>query len=256
MRAAVGESMAKAMEAETAAGGARSTRATATAKVGSPGSDDAPTGSVSGAGRSACKVGNPILRETAYPVPADKLGDPMVVKAIDDLVETMRTTSCFGLSAPQIGVPARIVAMEIDERTAKEYVRDAHAAMNGVPEVRETLAKSERTMVAVRNRIDCRPVPLTVIVNPEIVEQSEERVKLREWCLSVPNMSGVVERPASVVVRGLRPDGTRGEFVAAGFPARVLQHEIDHLDGVLFTDKMDTRTLSHEDEPASFNLFA
>jgi peptide deformylase len=117
---------------------------------------------------------------------------------IDDMFETMYAEDGVGLAAPQVGVGDRIIV--IDPR---------------IPEV----------------------APFA-LVNPVIVEASEERERGEEGCLSIPGLKDIVERSANVVVEGLSADGAPVRLPADGLLARVLQHEVDHLDGVLFIDRV------------------
>ncbi|MBT9133317.1 MAG: Peptide deformylase [Firmicutes bacterium] len=134
--------------------------------------------------------GEDILRERARPV---KRFDDVLQRLIEDMFETMYHYHGIGLAAPQIGVPKRVIVMDVD----------------GVK---------------------------LALVNPEIIASDGEEVDT-EGCLSVPGVYGQVKRSAEVVVRGLNPDGTVSELEATALLARCLQHEIDHLDGVLFIDK-------------------
>jgi len=124
--------------------------------------------------------------------------DDEIRRLADDLQETMYEADGIGLAAPQVGVELRMFAYD---------VRDPEA-------------------------------PAGVIIDPEIVEQSDETEKEPEGCLSIPGIREVVERPARVVMEGLDPDGREVRLEADGLLARCLQHEYDHLDGVLFLDRI------------------
>jgi peptide deformylase len=117
---------------------------------------------------------------------------------IRDMFETMYAEEGVGLAAPQVGVSERIIII------------DPH-------------------------QDDTEPFAL---VNPEILEASRETEKGEEGCLSIPGVRDLVERSISIRVRGLSPDGETREFAADGLVARVLQHEVDHIDGILFFDRM------------------
>jgi peptide deformylase len=136
-----------------------------------------------------------------------------VQRLIDDLIETRREAGGAGLAAPQIAVSKRIAVVEVDEATRRRYPYKP-------------------------------PVPLTVIVNPEIEPLSDETLLINEGCLSVPGLRGDVERHAHVRVRYLDRNGGPHEDVVQGLTAGTFQHEIDHLDGVLFLDRADPRSLS------------
>ena len=144
------------------------------------------------------ELGEEVLRERARPV---KRFDEVLQRLVDDMFETMYHYQGIGLAAPQIGVPKRVIVMDVD----------------GV---------------------------ILALVNPEVVSAAGEEADT-EGCLSVPGVYGEVKRAAKVVVRGLNRDGTITELEATALLARCLQHEIDHLEGILFIDK------ATELEPAS-----
>ncbi|WP_420391799.1 peptide deformylase [Acuticoccus sp.] len=141
---------------------------------------------------------DPILRRVAAPV---SVVDEEVRRLAKDMLETMYEAPGIGLAAPQVGVSRRIVVCD----------------------------------VAVEE--DAEPAPM-VLVNPEIVAVSAEVAVYEEGCLSIPEYTEDVERPARVTVRYLDADGAPQEVVAEGLLATCLQHEIDHLDGVLFIDHL------------------
>ncbi len=124
--------------------------------------------------------------------------DDDVRTLIDDMLETMYAADGVGLAAPQVGVGKRVIVVD---------VRDPDA-------------------------------PPFALVNPEIVQASEELDRGEEGCLSIPGLREIVERPASVVVEGLDRDGKPRRIEATGLLARALQHEVDHLDGILFIDRV------------------
>lgn len=124
-----------------------------------------------------------------------------------DLVDTMRASpACVGLAAPQIGVGARAFAMDV---TGHKKARSCHG--------------------------------LVVLINPIIVAREGEETA-REGCMSVPDFTGNVRRALHVVVRGLTPSGEEREYAADAFEARAFQHEIDHLGGTLFLDRVASLT--------------
>ena len=125
---------------------------------------------------------------------------------IDDMIETMREAPGVGLAAPQIGLSERIIVIEYFEREEDEEKEDA-------------------------------PKRVWALLNPEIVKTSSEMLMGVEGCLSIPGLVGEVERHASVQVRGLNRHGKPVKIKAEGWLARIFQHEIDHLNGVLFTDR-------------------
>jgi peptide deformylase len=135
---------------------------------------------------------------------------------IDDMVETMREAPGVGLAAPQIGLSERIIVIEYFEREEDEEKEDA-------------------------------PKRVWAVLNPEIIKASEERVMGVEGCLSIPGLVGEVERHAAVQVKGMNRHGKPMKIKAEGWLARIFQHEIDHLNGVLFTDRA-TRVWKPQDE--------
>ncbi len=147
---------------------------------------------------------NPILRQKARKV--TKFDDPKLHKLIDDMVETMLDAPGVGLAAPQVAVSRRIIVVRLsdDEQSRKEYGKEA-----GV---------------------------LYEVVNPEIIRRSADMVDGIEACLSIPGYYGTVDRHVAVTVRGYDRHGKEIRIKAQNWLARVFQHEIDHLDGVLFTD--------------------
>jgi peptide deformylase len=158
------------------------------------------------------KLGHPVLRAKADPITEV---DGALRQLADEMLETMYAHDGCGLAANQVGVARRIIV--IDTREAKKR-----------PSVLRIGGKS-------------RPVhkhmPM-VLVNPQI-EESGERVWGSEACLSIPGVHGEVDRPAVVRVRATDLEGQAVEFEAEGLLARALQHEVDHLDGILFIDRLD-----------------
>lgn len=150
--------------------------------------------------REIVTVPDEVLRRKARKV---TVFDADLQKLIDDMVETMRQAPGVGLAAPQVGVSERLIVVEYAENDEDE---DA-------------------------------PKKLFVVANPEIVKVSTETEKGIEGCLSVPGLVGEVERPLQVVIRGQNRRGQPVRIKAKGWLARIFQHEIDHLEGILFTDR-------------------
>jgi peptide deformylase len=125
-------------------------------------------------------------------------------KLIDDMIETMRNAPGVGLAAPQVGVSQRLIVVEYGDDEDEEA-----------------------------------PAKLYVVVNPEIIKASPETVEGVEACLSVPGLVGLVVRNDSIVVKGLNRYGQPTKIKAQGWLARIFQHEIDHLDGVVFPDRAE-----------------
>jgi peptide deformylase len=163
------------------------------------------------------RLGHPVVRAACSAVPAAAVKSRDFQKFLDDMVDTMREYQGVGLAANQVHEGLRVATAEVRE--------DASAA-------RKTPA-----------------VPLTFLVNPEVVERSEERVDGWEGCLSVPGFRGLVPRHAWVRVKALSRLGEPVELRAEGYFARILQHECDHLDGKVYLDRMDgLRTLCFTEE--------
>ena len=151
------------------------------------------------------RMGHPVLMRTAEPV--DDPRAPAVHRLIADMIDTMRDAPGIGLAAPQVHAPVRVVVFHVPG----ERIDDAE---------------------------DAGGVPLTVLINPEITPLSEDMEDGVEGCLSVPGMQGVVPRYARIRYTALQPDGSLLEREATGYHARVVQHECDHLDGVLYPMRM------------------
>lgn len=148
---------------------------------------------------------NPVLTEKASPV--GKI-DQELQSTIDSMILTMRGANGVGLAAPQVGLPLRMAVIE----TPPEYDEEDEEIPNS------------RT--------------LYVIINPEIVWQSRKKVKGVEGCLSIPGYLGEVSRHQAIRVKGLDRRGKALDLKLKGWDARIFQHEIDHLDGVLYTDRL------------------
>lgn len=167
------------------------------------------------------RLGHPVLREVTQRVAPEELANPLFQRFLDDMAETMREYSGVGLAANQVHVPKRLAVIEVD-----------------LPQSKKRKA---------------RRVPMTVLVNPEVVERSKELVYDWEGCLSVPELRGSVPRHRFVRVKALDRHGKPLEFRAEDFYARVVQHECDHLDGKVYLDRMsDLRTLTHLTEYARY----
>jgi len=159
------------------------------------------------------RMGHPVLREKCKPIDPAKITSPEVQRLIRDMLETMFEYNGVGLAAPQVYTPLRLVIAggEEDER--------------GRPRLR-------------------------VLINPEIdVEDEGRRLGMYEGCLSIPGLRGYVERPAHITVKAHDEKGEPVELELEGFPAVVMQHECDHLDGVLYVDRIeDYSKLGYDDE--------
>jgi peptide deformylase len=172
------------------------------------------------------EVGDPVLREQARPLTPEEIRSGQIAALIELMRETMRDAPGVGLAAPQIGEPLQLAVIE--DRT----------------DYQESQADEE---LAIRGRA---PVPFHVIINPrlEVVEQGP--AVFAEGCLSVPGFLAEVPRALSVRVDALDHRGQPVTINAQGWYARILQHEIDHLNGTLYLDRMDTRTFASMREHA------
>jgi peptide deformylase len=171
-------------------------------------------------------LGHPVLRATVATVPTDEIGGPRVQKLIGALREELAAQPGVGLAAPQIG-----------ESLAVAIVQD-RAVQGG------------KTMYGPSNfeRLERVPLPETVLINPRIVRQSDEQVLAFESCLSAAGLVGVVARARSVRVEYSDERGERHSMELRGFPARIVQHEIDHLHGILCIDRMLMRTAMSKEQ--------
>jgi peptide deformylase len=150
--------------------------------------------------REIKKIGDPVLRRKAKKV--EKVTKE-TQKLIDDMIETMHSAHGMGLAAPQVGVLQRIAIVEVEQN-------------DEVPGSGQTY----------------------VLINPEVVKQSEEKWQNQEGCLSIPGWRGEVERPTHITVKLTGREGNRVKLDLEGWVARAFMHEIDHLDGIMFIDKL------------------
>jgi peptide deformylase len=166
--------------------------------------------------RKILSLGDPVLRQRSREVTPDELRSSEVQMLIDDLIETKRAANGAGLAANQIGEAVRVAIVEVEPGNPRYPYKP--------------------------------PVPLTVIVNPEIEPVGEETFAVNEGCLSIPNLRGELARHLEVRVRYLDREGEEHTETRRGLTAGTFQHEVDHLDGVLFVDRADPRTLATAEE--------
>lgn len=174
------------------------------------------------------QVGTPVLRHKAREVTADELASDRVQQLIANMRDTMRAAPGVGLAAPQIGESLRLVVIE----DAPTY----HGKLTA-----QELAALERDAV-----------PFHVLVNPTLTVRSDDVVAAFEGCLSFAGFSMVVPRARKVRVEALDEHGQRVVKVATGWYARILQHEVDHLNGIVCCDRMESRTLTTTANHARF----
>jgi len=162
--------------------------------------------------RPVVKMGNPVLRQVAAPV---ERFDRSLRELVLDMDDTMRALNGAGIAAPQLGVSLRVVIFEVRENPRYPQVA---------------------------------PVPYTVLINPVLTPLGEEQEEGWEGCLSVPGMRGLVPRFTFLRYRGVGLDGESIDRSVEGFHARVVQHEVDHLDGILYPQRIaDLRNFGFED---------
>ena len=166
------------------------------------------------------RLGNPILRAITQTLSKDRIASADIQRLVDDMVATMREYNGVGLAANQVHEAMQIAVLEVADNP----------------------------------RYPDKPsVPLSVLFNPEIEPLSEDMEEDWEGCLSVPDLRGKVPRYKKLRVRALDRSGAQMDFVAAGFHARVIQHEWDHLNGKVYLDRMgDLSTLTHLQEFARY----
>lgn len=164
-----------------------------------------------------------MLRQRARPLLHEEIVLPETQQLIAWMHETMRDAPGVGLAAPQVGLPIQLAVIE----DRPEYSKDISA---------DRLAERER-----------KPVPFQVLINPRIIgpsdrEQADQQVEFFEGCLSLAGFSALVKRSRQVAVEYLDERGQSRRIEAQGWYARILQHEIDHLRGALYIDRMDSRS--------------
>jgi peptide deformylase len=159
------------------------------------------------------RLGHPVLRKVAEPVPVKEIRSPETQRLIDDMVETMREYNGAGLAANQVHVLKQVCVIEV----------------NGNPRYPEA-----------------PNIPLTVLINPVVTPLAAEMEEGWEGCLSVPDMRGMVPRYTAVRLEAYDRTGKKLDVIAKEFFARVIQHETDHLNGIVYVDRMkDLSTLTH-----------
>lgn len=155
--------------------------------------------------RKIAQIGHPVLRQRAREVAPHELATPAVQQLIDDIIETMHDADGAGLAAIQVYEAVRICAIEVRNNPRYPYKP---------------------------------PIPLTILVNPVLTPVGDEMFDNYEGCLSVPNLRGMVKRHISVHVKALDRHGAPIDEVVHGLKAGTFQHEVDHLDGKIFVDRV------------------
>jgi peptide deformylase len=162
--------------------------------------------------REIAAIGDPVLRERASELSAEEISSPEIQGLIDDLIETKRAAHGAGIAANQVGEAVRVAVVEVEEGNPRYPYKP--------------------------------PVPLTVMLNPVIEPLGGEMLEINEGCLSVPDLRGNLEPHLAIRIRYLDRLGGEHEEVMRGLTAGTFQHEVDHLDGVLFVDRADPRTFA------------
>jgi len=164
--------------------------------------------------RPVLRMGHPLLQQVAAPV--EQFGTPALRALVTDMDDTMRARNGAGIAAPQIGVSLRVVIFEVTHNPRYPQAE---------------------------------PVPYTVLINPVLEPLGAERDEAWEGCLSVPGLRGVVARHSHLRYRGFDVEGNAIDREVTGFHARVVQHEVDHLDGILYPMRVtDMRLFGFEEE--------
>jgi peptide deformylase len=162
--------------------------------------------------RKIATIGHPVLRQVARPLSLEELRSPETQRFIDDLIETMHDANGAGLAANQVYEPIRICAIEVKNNPRYPYKPN---------------------------------IPLTVLVNPVLTPTTDEKFLNYEGCLSVPNLRGEVRRFTGIRVQAWDREGNELDYEMKGLSAGTFQHEVDHLDGKVFLDRVeDTNSLS------------
>ena len=171
--------------------------------------------------RRIIKMGHPHLRQVAQPVSRELIGSEMLTALVEDMVDTLHDYGGIGLAAPQIDVPLRLAIIEIPGGPSRYGEIEA--------------------------------MPLTTFINPTIEVLNPASEGYWEGCLSVPGLRGFVARPQHIRVQYITDQGQAAELELQGFWATVFQHEFDHLDGVLYIDRIEDRSkLVFEEEFARY----
>jgi peptide deformylase len=162
--------------------------------------------------REVVEIGDPVLRERARELSPDEIASSEIQELIDDLIETKRSANGAGIAANQVGEAVRVAIVEVEEGNPRYPYKP--------------------------------PEPLTVMINPTLEPVGDEMIEINEGCLSVPDLRGNLQRRLAVRIRYLDREGSEHEEVKRGLTAGTFQHEVDHLDGVLFVDRADPRTFA------------
>ena len=165
------------------------------------------------------QIGDPVLKKKSLPVPKEELNSKLVKNTIEVLKDIINRYNAVGVAAPQIGVPLKITCVQLTEKQHKEYGFFAR------------LTKAE-------------PIPKQILINPTYKPLTNETMTFNEGCLSMLGFSAMVPRFKEIEVEYTKEDGELSIWRAKNYTARILQHEIDHLEGKLFVEKMKPESLA------------
>ncbi|HEX3622859.1 MAG TPA: peptide deformylase [Acidimicrobiales bacterium] len=166
------------------------------------------------------QAGDPVLRRPARPVAPEEIATPFLQELVASMRQTMHAAPGVGLAAPQVAEALQVVVME-----------DGGGHLDVMSPAR-------------LQDLDRRPLPFTVLINPTVEPAGGERTEFFEGCLSVSGFYALVPRWRAVTVRALDATGAQVELRLEGWPARIVQHEADHLAGTLYLDRMDPRSFT------------
>jgi peptide deformylase len=211
--------------------------------------------------RTIVRLGHPALRDVARALQPERIGDTAFQQLVEDLIETMRAAHGVGLAAPQVGEAVQVFVYELAPSSPMSPGSPGSpgAASSATPEPPGSpgpaeapsppAAENARGRPQVGEREPAGAIPLHVVINPMLTPQAGDLVYDWEGCLSIPDLRGLVPRHPAVRVRGLDRRGQPLDYVAKGFEARIVQHEFDHLNGVVFLDRMrDFKALAFREE--------
>ncbi|XP_069164833.1 peptide deformylase, mitochondrial isoform X2 [Procambarus clarkii] len=169
-----------------------------------------------------CQVGDPVLRSKAMPVPPENISTPEIQQIISQMQQVMKKYDGVGLSAPQIGIPLRIIALEFSPEREKEIGTEVYAAR------------------------EMSPLPFTVFLNPKMEVLDFKKIVFPESCESLRGYSAMVPRYKAVRLTAVDQKGEPIVLESKGWISRIIQHEMDHLDGMLYIDLMDSKSFQND----------
>lgn len=163
-------------------------------------------------------LGDPVLRQKTEEIPEDTIKSNEVQLLIKHMVDVMRSHKLVGLTCNQIGLPYRILTMEFKEDLKKEFSADVY------------------------EKREMQTLPLTIVINAKLSPKNYEKVTHVEGCGSVKGFSAEVPRFKAITLEGFNETGNKVSHILSGWNARIAQHEVDHLDGIVYIDKMNSKT--------------